>query len=189
LSEFAYNPLTPFIRQCALAKRVNQVRLIIAFLSRFIVFIVFWTLLSGKLDRLHFGIGVGCAAGIAFLSLFPVNKQPALKDILVFPVRILLFFIYSLWLLWKIFLAALHVSLVVLNPARPINPKFIKHKTFLRGTGAKVIFANSITLTPGTITVDISGDEFTVHQLDDDSAGDIVSGNMEKQIKKLVWGD
>lgn len=85
----------------------------------------------------------------------------------------------------RIFLAAIHISKVILNPQLPLKAGFIHHKTKLKSDAEKVIFANSITLTPGTITAEVNGDEFVIHQMDDDSAGDILTGLMEDHIQKI----
>ncbi len=63
--------------------------------------------------------------------------------------------------------ANLKVAYIVLHPKLPISPGMVQFKTRLKTDLAKVIFANAITLTPGTLTVDIEDDLFTVHGLTD----------------------
>ena len=67
----------------------------------------------------------------------------------------------------------------------PINPALIKFKTKLSNISSKVILGNSITLTPGTITVDIKGDEFLVHSLMDISFSGIENDALPHKVAQL----
>jgi multicomponent Na+:H+ antiporter subunit E len=93
--------------------------------------------------------------------------------------------LYIPWLIWQIFLASLHVAYLVLHPRLPINPTLLRFKTKLPNIAARVILGNSITLTPGTLTVSIDDDEFLVHALADASQSSIVDGSLPKQVAKL----
>jgi len=127
---------------------------------------------------------IGGLSSAAIACLVPPaawTSQPV-KYFFLLPLIVIRVILYGIWLLIRIFLAAFHVSKLILHPQMPINPQFIKHQTLLDHDTDKVIFANSITLTPGTITADISGNELTIHQLDEASAEDIRTGAMEKQI-------
>ncbi len=92
---------------------------------------------------------------------------------------------YLFWLLSRIAKSMLHVSGLILHLKIPIQLMLIRHKTVLNGKIAKVIFGNSITLTPGTITVDILDNYLVIHALDNKSAEDIVNGEMEKRISNI----
>ncbi len=92
---------------------------------------------------------------------------------------------YIPWLIWQIILASLQVAYVVLHPRMPINPSLLKFKTKLPNITARVILGNSITLTPGTLTINIADDEFLVHALMDTSHSGIVDGSLPKQVAKL----
>jgi len=92
---------------------------------------------------------------------------------------------YIPWLTWQIILASLQVAYVVLHPKIPINPSLIKFRTKLPNVTAKVILGNSITLTPGTLTIRIDNDEFIVHALMDASATSIIDGSLPFQVAKL----
>src|SRR3989338_3754699 len=130
----------------------------------------FWLLLSGKFESFYLVTGLLGCTFIAWIH------TPAAQPRLPFSRYCILafgFVCYALWLTGRIFLAAYHVAIVVLSPKLKIQPGFIKHKTLLKSDLEKVIFANSITLTPGTITVDIDGDYLVVHRLDEESSGDI----------------
>ncbi len=95
------------------------------------------------------------------------------------------FVLYVFWLLYQIVLANLHVARLVLDPGMPINPKIIRVPTQLRRDVSFVTYANSITLTPGTITIGVERDHLLVHAIDDKVADDLFSGAMEKRIARV----
>ncbi len=70
---------------------------------------------------------------------------------------------------------------LVLRPGE-LRPQTVRFKTGLQSDLAKVILGNSITLTPGTITMDIEGDEFYVHAVSDKAALSIIHGDMERRV-------
>lgn len=155
---------------------------------KFILLFAFWLCLSGKTDPLHLSLGIISTIFVLILTR-PQGRKFDLKQV-GRRTRVLLQLIpYTPWLCYKIFTAALHVARVVLSPKLPIKPALLYHKSILRNERNKVLFANSVTLTPGTITVDLEGDTFIIHQLDDDSAGDVVSHGMEEKIRGLFGGE
>lgn len=94
---------------------------------------------------------------------------------------------YIPWLLYQIFLANLHVLYLVFHPRmlELIDPKIIQFDSTLKEDVPQTTFANSITLTPGTITVHVSVlGKFSVHCIDDKS-GESLPGAMEKQIDRV----
>ena len=91
---------------------------------------------------------------------------------------------YVPWLIVQIFAANLHVMVLVFHPRMMelINPKIIKFDSRLKGDYARMLLANSITLTPGTITVDVTAlGRFSVHCIDNPS-GQALPGKMETKI-------
>jgi len=91
---------------------------------------------------------------------------------------------YIPWLLYQIILANFHILYVVLHPKMMelIDPSIIRFQSTLKDELALVVFANSITLTPGTITVYVSVDgDFQVHAIDQKS-GEPLPGDMEARI-------
>ena len=100
------------------------------------------------------------------------------------------FLLYLPWLLYQIFLANIHVMRLVLHPRMKdlIDPKIIAFDSKLKSDMARVTFANSITLTPGTITVYVSVyGRFSVHAIDQ-ASGKALPGEMEERIGK-VFGE
>lgn len=162
--------------------------LIIYLLLKFTVLAAFWIALSGKLDALHLSLGAASVLLVMIMTRrkgHPGRSSAAVSD----QCRLYLgFFLYIPWLCYQIFQAAIHVSKVILNPKLPINPGIIRHKSILTNDRHKVIFGNSITLTPGTITADLDQDYFVVHQLDEASSEGIRDNSMENKIEAVFKG-
>jgi multicomponent Na+:H+ antiporter subunit E len=144
----------------------------------------FWILFSGKFDFFHISLGIGSSLIVAALSkdlFFPSRIKPG------FIVCWLRFAGYIPWLFYQIFLANLHVLYLVFHPRMKelIDPKIINFNTKLTNDISRTTFANSITLTPGTITVNVSVlGKFAVHCIDEKS-GRSLPGEMEKKVAKV----
>ena len=137
-----------------------------------------WVLLSGKLDAFHLSIGFLGAALIAW-----VNTEPQHLDEPPLPlVRLVL---YLPWLFWEIVKSSLNVTKIILDPKLPINPRLIKYPTNLGNNPAVVLLGNSITLTPGTVTIEVTSKELVVHALDDESSSELESRAMERKIAEV----
>jgi len=95
--------------------------------------------------------------------------------------------LYWAWLIREIIVANLNVARLVLSPRR-IEPRVIHVPVPHRSAVAKVAYANSVTLTPGTVSLHLSRDELTVHALDAQSAAGIESGDMAHRIQWLEAG-
>jgi multicomponent Na+:H+ antiporter subunit E len=150
------------------------------YIITFCILFLNWVIWSGKFDAFHLTLG-----GIACLivtytthDLLFERKQFSFKDISEV-IRLLL---YIPWLIYQIVLANIHVASLVLNPRMPIDPKMIRFKSRLKKDISLVTFANSITLTPGTITADITDGEYYVHALNKKVADDLLSGEMENKV-------
>lgn len=147
---------------------------------------IFWLLLSGHYDLFHISLGIISIAIVQVLNM-NINRIQFFKgDIPEWErlhygklVR------YLFWLLWQIVVSALQVAYVVLHPRMPINPAIVRFKARMPNVGAAVILGNSITLTPGTITILIESDEFTVHALMDESYAGLTDGTMPKKVARI----
>jgi multicomponent Na+:H+ antiporter subunit E len=100
------------------------------------------------------------------------------------------FAVYLLVLLKEIVRANLDVAYRVIHPRLPIKPGIVAVHTELRQDIAKMILANSITLTPGTFTLDILGDTLLVHWIDvrsedTEEAARLISGRFEKYLREI----
>jgi multicomponent Na+:H+ antiporter subunit E len=150
-----------------------------AFLATFFILMGLWLVLSGHYDSFHITLGIICCGLVAFVShdlLFPVFSWG--RSFAVF----IRFTAYLPWLFYQIILANLHVAKMVLHPKMPINPKIVEFDSKLESNLAFTTLGNSITLTPGTITVDIREGKYFVHALTNKVADDLLSGDMENRV-------
>jgi multicomponent Na+:H+ antiporter subunit E len=155
-------------------------------LLQFFVLFGLWLLLSGKYDAFHVGIGFAATLLVTLVHLrinryLYFQKDIAKENSLNF----WRFMLYIPWLIWEIIVASLQVAYLVLHPKIPINPSLVRFKTKLPNIAARVILGNSITLTPGTLTISIDDDEFLVHALADASHSSIVDGRLPKKVAEL----
>ena len=157
-------------------------------LLTFILLLVNWIIFSGVLDAFHLGLGVICCGFVAWLSTDLVfgNTSKGLRARLVEAFR---FMGYATWLLWQVVLANIHVlKLAFSQNDRATHPRIIRFKTSLKSDFARYVFANSITLTPGTVTMSLVGDEFVVHAIDK-AVADELPGEMEKRVAAVFDQD
>ncbi len=141
----------------------------------------FWLALSGHYTSTFITIGAICAILIvAFSVRISVVDEEGHPIHLVF--RALT---YWPWLIWEIAKSAFDVTRITLDPRLPVSPTMVKINALQR-TGLGVsIFANSITLTPGTISVDVVGGEILVHALSKSGAEDLQEGAMNRRVARF----
>jgi multicomponent Na+:H+ antiporter subunit E len=156
-------------------------------IAQFIVYLIMWILLtwSWKLQDIVAGMVVALVVTILTRKLFPDEFVKLLN-----PVRFLLAFFYVPYLVYYIILANFDVAYRVLNPYLPINPGIVKVKTELKSEFAKVILANSVTLTPGTLTIEVDGENFYVHWINVSSDNprvqrEIILGRFERILRRI----
>jgi len=143
----------------------------------------FWLLLSGHFTPFLLAAGLGSSVAVFFLA----RRMRVLED--GFPIALgIPALTYWPWLAWEIVKSAWDVSRIILSPRLPISPVFVRVKPSQRTTAARVTFANSITLTPGTVTVDADGDEFLVHALTQASADELARGEMDRRATAFDRG-
>ena len=94
-------------------------------------------------------------------------------------------FLYFFWMIGQIVMAGFHVAALIIRPSMPVRTSLITFRADLPSAQARMILGNSITLTPGTLTIDIQGDVFTVHALDDSTYQGITSDHMPRQVLQL----
>ena len=142
---------------------------------KIVAFFGIWLLLSGKYDLFHMGVGLVSSVGLAWMHTGHLDSLPRLLPFM----RILWYFP---WVLGRIFQSGLHLSFLILHPALPIDPKLISYNTTLRDRAAINMLGNSITLTPGTVTVEVNSQDLVVHTIDDEAAYDLTSLRFESRI-------
>ena len=153
----------------------------------FILSLLFWFLITFRLTLPNLIVG-----SIAALITTLIFGRYFLRNVYKFlqPHRYFWLMIYFFIFIWACIKANLDVAYRVLHPAMPIKPGIVKVKTELKSEFARTILANSITMTPGTIAVDIIGDYLYIHWIyvrseDPEVYTPVISGQFEKFIKKI----
>ena len=153
-----------------------------SFLITAIAMFIFWILLSGEFTFILITSGVVASLIVAYLShdIF-VGKA----DLKTETRRVFKFIVYIPWLLWEIILANVEIAYLVLNPKPLIDPQLVHFKNDLKTDLGIVTLAHSITLTPGTVTVEANREEFIIHAIWQKSAEGIIGGEMQRKVKKI----
>ncbi|MBW2485367.1 MAG: Na+/H+ antiporter subunit E [Deltaproteobacteria bacterium] len=153
------------------------------YIYTFLIMMGFWVLLSGKFDLFHLTLGVLSSALVSYLSADILMHDTGKKDRLAIAFR---FLAYIPWLLYQIVLSTIHVSFLALHPRMldNIDPTIVTFKSRLQSNVARVALANSITLTPGTITIRVEGDIFYVHAISRKAAAGL-PGEMEDRLASV----
>ena len=140
-----------------------------------------WFLWSGHLDLLPVLFGVASSLFILFLA-----RAMNLIDKESWPIELMHKLpVYWLWLVWQIIKSNIDVAQRILSPGLPISPRMTELDLPLQSDLARVIYGNSITLTPGTVTADIGVDSIEVHSLTAESEQELKSGRMAQRIRAL----
>ncbi len=153
----------------------------------FLIMFAIWLLLSGRFDAFHLVLGaVSCALVAAFSAdlLLPSPDLPRMPGVWWRFIK------YIPWLLYQVLVANIHVMYLVFHPRMMelIDPQIMEFDSRLKSDMARVTLANSITLTPGTITIYISlYGHITFHVIDIES-GKTLPWIMEARIGE-VFGE
>ena len=143
-----------------------------------------WLLLSGHYEPLTIGLG---AASCIFVALIAYRMDVADRE--GHPVHLTWRTLnYWPWLLWEIVKANIDVARVILDPKLPISPRVIKVTASQADDLGRVIYANSITLTPGTVSIDVRGSMIEVHALTGALAEGLQSGQMDRRVAGMAGG-
>ena len=153
--------------------------MIIKALLLFVFYFVIWLLLSGHYDPLLLTLGV-----LSCITCLYVTWKAKFIDEEGLPLHLLIRLpIYTIWLFKEIIKANIDTAkIIILN--NPDTQNF-RVKSSQKTEAGKVTYANSITLTPGTVTTVLDGDILEVHALSSDMADDVKSGAMDKKVSWL----
>jgi len=136
-------------------------------LSRFFINWVFMMLLwigfTGSFAGQELIVGIATTAVISF---FTIRFFTCCTLAIFSPVRIYYMIVYLFVFTWELIKSNIDVARRVLTPSLPINPGIVKFKTNLTSNYSRMILANSITLTPGTLTIDVIDDTYYIHWID-----------------------
>jgi multicomponent Na+:H+ antiporter subunit E len=153
----------------------------------FILIYILWILLTWSLGPQYLLVGLVVAAltSLVFGGLLAQRPQRFFE-----PKRYVWFIYYLLTLIWYIIKANLDVAYRVLHPDLPIRPGIVKVRTTLENDVSKTFLSNSITLTPGTLTVDVVGEEMYIHWInvrsdDAEVQTEIIVSRFENILKRV----
>lgn len=157
------------------------------FITLFILMFIVWLLLTFNLEvpNLIVGVIVAIITSIVFHKSFLSDSKKFFQ-----PQRYFWIIIYLIIFIWECVKANIDVAYRVLSPKMPIKPGIVKVKSKLKTNIGKTFLANSITMTPGTITVDIIDDEFFIHWIyvsssDPKEYSRKILGRFEKYIERI----
>lgn len=150
-------------------------------LSSAIVLFVFWLLLSGYFTA--FLVTMGALSAVAIVAL---GRRMEVIDREGHPIHLSWRALgYWPWLFKEIVKSAWDVSRIIVDPRLPISPTLVRAKTTQKTAVGVVTYANSITLTPGTISVDVKRDEILVHALTREGAEGLLAGEMDRRVTRF----
>lgn len=150
-------------------------------LSLVIMLFAFWLLLSGYFTPFLLAMGLLCA-----LAVVALGHRMDIVDHEGTPVhlswRVVL---YWPWLAKEIAKSAWDVSRIIVNPRLPVSPRLVRAKSSQKTAVGVVTYANSITLTPGTVSVEVKAGEILVHALTRESAAGLLEGEMDRRVTRF----
>lgn len=141
----------------------------------------FWLVLSGHFSLFLLGLGGGSVLLTLWLiqRMDQVDREPReLRPSVGL-------FAYLFWLMGAVVKSNIDLARRILNPALPIRPVWFRLDTKMSTALQKTLYANSITLTPGTLTTEVREDHFMVHAVSSEGADELRAGEMERRIMRL----
>jgi len=149
----------------------------------FIILMGFWLLITWSLHYQSILLGLVSSLIVVWFC----------RDILIFEderprvaiKNLFKLLVYIANLVIEIVKANIHVATIVLNPRMPISPTLVEFKTNVKSDLGKVILANSITLTPGTLTIDLERDVYLIHCLTRENAASVVNWHMATRLLEM----
>ncbi len=151
------------------------------FVSSVLVAYAFWLVLSG-----HFTLTLMIIGAVSSVAVVALASRMAVIDREGHPIYLIIGAMwYWPWLLWQIIKSGLDVSRIIVTPSLPISPTLINVKSSQKTAVGIVTYANSITLTPGTVSVEVEGNDITAHAITHDGAMDLARGDMDRMVTRF----
>ena len=145
----------------------------------FLTLMTFWVLLNSSVDPEVLVIGAGVSL---LISLIFCAKCDVFSEINFTPKAIVASVMFIITFVGALVRANLSITKRVLSPSLPLNPGIVQVKTKLKSKVGRMVLANAITLTPGTFTLELDGEDFYIHWVD------VKSGDQEESTKEIVSG-
>lgn len=136
-----------------------------------------WFLLTYPVGAHKLLLGIAISLGVS-LALGAYSRP--IGDLKITPKSLIYGVVYILVFFWELVKSNFDVAFRVLNPRLPINPGIVKVKTNLKSELGRIVLANSITLTPGTLTVETKGEYFYIHWID------VTAENIDESSEKII---
>jgi multicomponent Na+:H+ antiporter subunit E len=158
-----------------------------------LVLFAFWFALSGRTDPLFLVTGLFAVVVVTWVTS-PITAACLRPDsdhvrIHRLPLAALRAALFAGWMAGRILVASVQLAQIVLSPKMPLDPCSVRFQTELRSPLARTTLTNSISLVPGTLTVDIEGDEILVHALSPHQVEDLVSGRLQNKVAAIFFED
>ncbi|MFW3147205.1 MAG: Na+/H+ antiporter subunit E [Thermoplasmatota archaeon] len=157
-------------------------RSLLSIVITFVLLFLAWLMLTSSLQyqEIIAGALIAGALGVFLSGVLPSpGKGSIVRRLVMFPV-------YLLFLFKEMIMANLDVAYRVLHPKMPIRPGIIKVRPDIESDMGRLILANSITLTPGTLSVDYIGDDLYIHWIDVKKGEErSAMGSLEKRVKEV----
>lgn len=153
-----------------------------------VVLFGFWMVLSGRTETKFIVYGILTAVATTWLTypLLLVPNKDGSKRYFVFGVSLPKFIMYFFWLMWQLVLANIDVLLATTSQELNIDPKVVRFYFKVDNPMASVVLANSITLTPGTVTINVTDDGlYEIHALTAGAAAGVLDGSMQRKVAGL----
>jgi len=147
-----------------------------------VVLYALWILLSGHFDPLLLGLGL---LSTVFVVLIALRMDVVDHEGQPFHLRSTALLGYWAWLGWEVIKSNLDVTRRILDPRMPIEPTLTRLKATQGTDLGRVIYANSITLTPGTVALNVEDDAIEVHALSREAAQALEAGEMDRRVTAL----
>lgn len=150
----------------------------------FLMLLGLWLLFSASLHWHHLLVGLILAGGLLFFyrimaGKIPLKKRPPLKAT----------FFFCLILIKEIVAANFRMIKIIWKPKLEIKPCFYRYKTTLKSPGLQTVLANAITITPGTLTVDIENSTLIIHCVNQDLGQSLTHSKLVKAVEAMEKGD
>lgn len=174
-------PVVRGIRRPPVFRRTTAIRIGALFGISFL----FYQVLAGRFDLFDIVTGAitGTIVAVA-LARVSLSRDPSRHS----PVRLLRMVVYVPYLLWEILKANVQVAAVILHPRLPIDPRVTRLEAAVWGSLPVTTLANSITLTPGTLTVRVEGRNLLVHTLIPAAREGLFDGALERGVRFVFYG-
>lgn len=157
-----------------------------------IILFIFWILLSGRFEVKFFiyGVFTSLIAGYVCMPLLMLKSADGKNEYFALGFPILKLAAYCLWIFWQLITSNFALAKAIVSPDLAINPRVVRFKVHMDNPMALTVLANSITLTPGTVTMNVTNDGiYEIHALTDDAAAGIEAGDMQRRVARLFGQD